>query len=185
MTIFLIGFWTSWQNYSMDLRLQKCPWQSYNSSSEKHKIIDKLPVLTKFLSPICTTCFKLMMPALQLVMWLPLSRISRKKFPGKLLRFTGKSRENWFFFWFHSKQYMKRLDMNYYTVTLTSLTFQFIAILFQFLFRFWCCILVEINCFTTEPEINLIFLPNLVNQIFLGIFFVKNPDSTNPKENQT
>ena len=36
-----------------------------------------------------------------------------------------------------------------------------------------------------EPDIDLIFLANLENQIFLGIFFVKNPDSTNPKENQT
>ena len=36
-----------------------------------------------------------------------------------------------------------------------------------------------------EPDIDLIFLANLENQIFLGIFFVNNPDSTNPKENQT
>ena len=85
----------------------------------------------------------------QLVMWLPLSRISSKgkqilgliffrifqsdlkeKNPGKPLKFTGKSRENWVNFWAHSKWYLKQIDMNYYTVTSKSFTFHFFAILF-------------------------------------------------------
>ena len=124
----------------------------------------------------------------QLVKWLPLSKTSSKgkqilgliffrifqsdlmeKTPGKPLKFTGKSRENWVYFRFHSKQNTKRFDMNYYTVTLKSLTFQLIAILFKL---FFLMLLPSWNTlFYYGTKNRLDFPPKLSESNFLAEFF--------------